>query len=84
MRINTNVFGRGAVLDFELYNLFMPSGLLYFNPSDQFTSNNRGIWLAYIIITIFIAIPVLNAKDVEPDQTPYVYFYHICICTCQV
>ena len=30
------------------------------------TSNKRGVWLACIIITIFIAIPVLNAKDVEP------------------
>ena len=49
----------------------MPSGFLYLNSSDQFTSNKRGVWLAYIIITIFIAIPVLNAKDVEPDQTPF-------------
>ena len=71
MRINTNVFGRGAILDFESYNLLMPSGLLYFNSSVQFTSNKRGVWLAYSIITILIAIPVWNAKDVEPDQTPF-------------
>ena len=71
MRININVFGRGAILDFELYNLFMPNGLLYHNSSDQFTSNKRGVWLVYIIITtIFIAIPVLNAITYIHVQKP--------------
>ena len=60
MRINTNVFGRDAILDFESYNLFMPSGLLYLNSSDQFTSNKRGVWLAYIIIIPYLYVLVHN------------------------
>ena len=48
----------------------MPSGLFYFYYSDWSVSNRRGSGLQYIIITMFIEIPVFNANNVDTDQTP--------------
>ena len=66
MRINADIFGRGAILDFESYNPFMPSGLLYLNSSGQFTSDKRGVWLAYIIITIFYNNSYIKCTGCRP------------------
>ena len=44
----------------------MPSGLLYLNSSDLFTSNKRGVWLGYIIITIFYSNSCIKCKGCRP------------------
>ena len=68
MRINTDIFGRGAIFDFESSSLFTPSGLnLYY--SGQLTSNKRDVRPAHTT-TISHSCCLLNAQDVDPDQTP--------------
>ena len=65
MTINTDIFGRGAVLDFESYNLFMPSGLLYLNSLGQPTSNKKGVRLV-LIINIFDSDSFIKCKACRP------------------
>ena len=47
----------------------MPSGLFYLNTLDWSIPNRRVVWVIFIF-TIFIEIPVSNAKRVDPYQTP--------------
>ena len=45
----------------------MTNGLFYLNSLDRFISTIRSVLLGFIV-TIFIAIPVLNANTVDPNQ----------------
>ena len=47
----------------------MPSGLLYLHSPDWSISNIRGVWLV-LLLSCFKQIPVFNANNVDPDQTP--------------
>ena len=47
----------------------MPSGLFYFKYLDKSISYIKGVWLVFIII-MFCRNFLLNAKTVDPDQTP--------------
>ena len=44
----------------------MPSGLLYLNSSDLFTSNKRGVWIGCIIIAIFYSNSCIKCKGCRP------------------
>ena len=48
---------------------FLPNGHLYLHSSDRSISNIRGFWLVFFV-PCFIEIPVFNANNVDPDQTP--------------
>ena len=73
MKINTDihVFRRGAILDLKSNNLFMPS----IDSSTLMPRANspptKGCLISLYYYYHFIAIPVLNAKVVDPDQMPF-------------
>ena len=50
-------------------NPFTPSGLFYLKSLDKSISYIRGVWL-FLSSPCFIEIPVFNANNVDPDQTP--------------
>ena len=54
----------------NLFNQFMLSGLFHINYLDKYISNIRSVWLVSLL-PCFIAVPVLNADRVDPDQTPH-------------
>ena len=47
----------------------MPSGLFYLNSLDQSIFSLRVVW-SVLIITMFFEMPIVNANNVDPDQTP--------------
>ena len=49
--------------------LFIPGELFYHNFLDQSFSNSR-VCGSFLLLSCFIAIRVLNANRVDPDQTP--------------
>ena len=51
-------------------NPFMPNGLFYLHSSDWSIFNIRGIFEQFLLTPCFIEIPVFNANNVDPDQTP--------------
>ena len=46
----------------------MPSGLSYLNSLDKLISSLKGVWLV-LIITMFFGMSIVNANNVDPDQT---------------
>ena len=58
-----------------LINPFMPSGLFYLNSLDGSISNTR----VKVIFNRFIEIPVSNANNVDPDQTPHSVASDLCL-----
>ena len=47
----------------------MPSGLFHLNSLDWSMSKRRSVWL-FSLSPFFVEMRVLNAKSVDPDQTP--------------
>ena len=47
----------------------MPSGLFHLNSLDWSMSKRRSVWL-FSLSPYFVEMRVLNAKSVDPDQTP--------------
>ena len=52
-----------------IFNPFMPSGLFYLNSLDQPISSLR-VSGQFWLLLCFTGIPVVNANNVDPDQTP--------------
>ena len=52
-----------------LFNPFMPNGFFYLNSLNRFISYIKVVWLVFIV-TIFVEISKLQAKCLDPNQTP--------------